>query len=348
VSRSTRSAVAVALVALLSVTAIAPPSFADAYDAAMARAVVAKEKAADSNDPAAWDEALRLFEEADAIKSTKDTKYELAGAASRLKEDDVAVEAFEEAIKLGLTGKAKEKAQAFINAHIGAMGRIDVKGPSGSVLAIGARRRGSLPRGPLVVFAGTVKLRATSNNVVIDESVTVKEGATESIDLAPKFAAASAPASTTKPTAAPVPAGSPTVPLSDTGASARTLGWSLIVGGGALLVGSGAGLIVASAGLRSRRDSLADHCAIPTTGDPDQCSVPKKDQDAAAQSDNDAIATWKGVRTASLITGGVGLMILGVGVVRLFTAPSPPRASAWQPTINVGANSAYFGLSGAF
>ena len=34
---SARRAVAVGLVALFSITAIAPPSFADAYDAAMAR-----------------------------------------------------------------------------------------------------------------------------------------------------------------------------------------------------------------------------------------------------------------------------------------------------------------------
>lgn len=347
-----RRAVAVGLLALLSVTAIAPPSFADAYDAAMARAVAAKEKAVDSNDPSAWDEALRLFEEADALKSTKDSKYELAGAAARLKEDDIAVEAYEEAIKLGLSGKAKEKAQAFITAHVAQMGRLEVKGPAGAALTIGARKRGTLPRAPLVVFAGTVKVRAVHNGVSVEDSAVLKEGATASIDLAPKFEAAVAPPPTASakpaPTAAPPLEGSPTVPLSDTGAGARALGWSLIIGGGALVVASGVGLFVSTSGLSSRRDSLNDHCSVPTTGDPDQCSVPKLGQEAAAQSDNDAIATWKGVRTASYVTGGVGVMILTVGVVRLFTAPKPPRASAWQPTVNVAAHGAYFGLAGTF
>jgi hypothetical protein len=163
-------------------------------------------------------------------------------------------------------------------------------------------------------------------------------------------AAAPAPTPTTKPTAtaAPIPTGSPTVPLSDAGAGARTLGWSLVVGGGALLVASGVGLIISSSGLGSRRDSLAKHCDVPTTDDPDQCKTPKANEEAAAQSDNDAIATWKGVRTASFVTGGVGLMIVGVGVVRLLTAPSPPRASAWQPTLTVGAHGATFGLTGSF
>jgi len=344
-----RSPIVLALALVLSASAVAPPSFADAYDAAMARAVAAKEKAVDSNDPAAWDEALRLFEEADAIKPTKDSKYELAGAAARLKEDDVAVEAYEDALELGLTGKAKEKADAFIKAHVASMGRLEVKGPPGTTLAIGARKRGTLPRAPLIVFAGTVKLRANSGGVMIDESISVKEGTTQSIDLNAKLALP--PPATTKPTAAPAPEdpkGSATVPLSDTGAGARTLGWSLIVGGGALVIGAGVGLVVSSSGLGSRRESLAEHCSVPTTGDSDQCKIPKVGQEAAAQSDNDAIATWKGVRTASFITGGVGFMILGVGVVRLLTAPKPQRASAWQPTLQVGANGAYLGLSGSF
>jgi hypothetical protein len=342
----------VGLVALFSLTAIAPPSFADAYDAAMARAVAAKEKAVDSNDPAAWDEALRLFEEADAIKSTKDSKYELASAAARLKEDDVAVEAYEKAIELGLSGKAKEKAQAFIAAHAAQVGRLEVKGPAGATLVIGARKRGTLPHAPLVVFAGTVKVRATHDGVSVEDSVAVKEGTTASVDLAPKFAAATAPAPTAsaKPAASAIPleTGSPTVPLSDTGAGARALGWSLIISGGALVVGSGVGLFVSTSGLRSRRDSLNDHCQVKTTGDPDQCSIPNSGEEAAAQSDNDAIATWKGVRTASYITGGVGLMILTVGVVRLFTAPTPPRASAWQPTVNIGMHGAFVGLNATF
>jgi hypothetical protein len=347
-----RSTVVIALTLVLSVNAFAPPSFADAYDAAMARAVAAKEKAVDSNDPGAWDEALRLFEEADAIKPTKDSKYELAGAAARLKEDDVAVEAYEEAIKLGLSGKAKEKAEGFVKQHAASMGRLDVKGPAGTTLAIGARKRGTLPRGPLVVFAGNVQLRATSNGVMIDESIPVKEGATQSIDLTPKFAPKPAPTATATaaPTTAPAtaPTGAQTVPLSDAGAGARTLGWSLMVAGGVIVVVAGAGLIVSSGGLSSRRDSLAEHCSIFKVGDTDQCKTPKTGQEAAAQSDNDAIATWKGVRTASFITGGVGLMIFGVGVVRLLTAPKPQQASAWQPVVTVGANGAYFGLSGSF
>jgi hypothetical protein len=340
----------VALVTVLSITSIAPPVFADAYDAAMARAVAAKAKAVDSNDPAAWNDALRLFEEADAIRTTKDSKYELAGAAARLKEDDIAVEAYEAAIKLGLSGKAKDKAQTFIAAHLTTMGRLDVHGPAGTELTVGARKRGVLPRAPLVVFAGSVKLRATHAGTTVEETVAVKDGATVVVDVAPKLEAAAAPPPAPPTDVAPTPPeSSETVPLSDTGAGARALGWTLVVSGGVLVVSAGIGLVISSTGLSSRRDSLRDKCiTYHTTGDRDQCALARPGTEADARSDNDAIKSWKAVRTASLVTGGVGFMIVGVGVVRLLLAPKPPRASAWEPTFNIGANGATVGIAGAF
>ncbi len=71
--------------------AVAPRSFADAYDAAMAEGVAAREKAVDTNDPSLWGEALRAFQKADAVRATKESKYELANAAVHLKADDLAV-----------------------------------------------------------------------------------------------------------------------------------------------------------------------------------------------------------------------------------------------------------------
>lgn len=352
-SRSPLRGVACVLAAVLAVTAVAPRGFADAYDAAMARAIAAKEKAIDSNDPAAWDEALRLFIEADAIKPTKDSKYEVANAAVKLKEDDLAFEAYENAIALGLSGKPKEKAQTFLSAHQSIMARLDVRGPAGAEVFIGPRSRGTLPRPPIVVFAGPVKLKVVASGRVAEESLTVKEGVTVGIDLSAKLAPPPAPTATAAPSAsaaapAPHPEDSATVPLADTGAGARTLGWSLVVTGGVLTVGAAVGVLVTGRGLDNRLAALREHCQTFKTDDSDQCAVGKPEYQAAAQSDNDAIATWKGVRTASWVTGGVGLMILGVGLLRLATAPSPPKASAFQPTFTVGMNGAYVGLGGAF
>ncbi len=348
-SRGSR-ALAAALVSVLSVTAFTPVLFADAYDAAIARAIAAKEKAVDSNDPAQWEEALRLFTEADAIRATKDSKYELASAAVRLKEDDIAFEAFEAAIALGIAGKAKEKAQVFLKAHEGLVGRLDVKGPAGAELFVGARRRGTLPRPTLVVFAGAAKVRATHNGQTVEQVVTIKEGATASVDLGPAFVTKpAAPASASAaPSAAPTAKeeGSPTVPLSDTGGAARTLGWSLVVGGGIVTIAGGAGLIVSTRGISDGRASLDSHCITRRTDDPDQCFLPRDGLKTEAQQDNNNIRTWKAVRTAALVTGGVGIMIMSVGIVRLLTAPTPPRASAWVPRVDVGVG--YVGLSGVF
>jgi hypothetical protein len=350
VKRGSR-ALAAALLTVLSVAAVAPIGLADSYDAAMARAVAAKEKAVDSNDPAAWEEALRLFIEADAVKSTKDSKYELASAAARLKDDDIAVEAYEAAIALGIAGKAKEKAQAFIKAHASSMGRIDVKGPPGAEVSIGARNRGALPHAPFVAFAGNVKLRAIHGGQTVERTVLVREGVTEPVDLdaafAPKPAASSAPATSASTPVEPPPKGaSATVPLSDTGAAARTLGWSLIVGGGIVVIAGTAGLIVSSQGVSDGRAKLAEHCISVRTDDPDQCFAVQPGERTEAQQANNNIRTWKNVRTAALVTGGVGIMIMSVGIIRLLTAPTPPRASAWVPRVDVGFG--YVGLSGQF
>jgi len=80
---------------------------ADAYDATLTRAIAAKERAMDVNEPARWEEALRLFQEADAIRATREASYELGHAAERLARTDLAVEAYEAALNLGLTGQPR-------------------------------------------------------------------------------------------------------------------------------------------------------------------------------------------------------------------------------------------------
>lgn len=342
--------VAAVLLTVMSISAIAPMLYADAYDAAMARGIAAKEKAIDTNDPAAWDETLRLFFEADAIKSTKDSKYELAGAAARLKEDDLAYESYEAAIALGLSGKVRDKAQAFLKT-VKMIGRLDVKGPAGAEIYVGARFRGTLPHAPFVIFSGAVKIRAVHGGQTVEQSVTIKEGSTETltVDFAPKAATSAAP--TTSASSAPIVApgkhGSETVPLADTGAGARTLGWSMIVGGGIVLIVGTGGFIVSTDGVSSGKRDLEKNCAEFYTQDPDQCRLAKEgvSPDTLA-SKNTEIRTWKAVRTASLVAGGVGIVITTIGLVRLLTAPPAPRASAFNARLDVGFG--YLGLSGTF
>ncbi|HEY2410201.1 MAG TPA: hypothetical protein VGI10_29555, partial [Polyangiaceae bacterium] len=67
---------------------LASSAWADGFDAALRRAVAAKELALDHDEPAAWLETLRAFQDADTIHSTPETKYELGSAAAHLKQAD--------------------------------------------------------------------------------------------------------------------------------------------------------------------------------------------------------------------------------------------------------------------
>jgi hypothetical protein len=338
---------ALVLVFALGGAAIAPFGWADAYDAAMVRAVAAREKAVDSNDPAAWQEALRLFEEADALKATKDSKYEVGNAAARLKEDDVAVEAYEGALALGLGGKAKEKAAAFVASAAAKMARVEVTGPDGAQVFVGERKRGTLPRGkPMVVFAGTIKLRlVAADGKTAERSITANAGETTKVDLTPKDPP---PAASASASAEPTPhLGSTPVPVGDPGAFARSLGWSMLVGGGLTMIGGGVSVFISDNNLSDRRSSLATHCKL-LGHDGDTCTETTDNLRVDAQSDVDAIATWRSIRTVGWVAVGVGFTVGAIGAVRLLTAPRAPSAIGWMPSVDVARERLFFSLARSF
>ena len=372
-SRRRRTGAALMSVVMACSLSLAPLVFADAYDAAMTRGVAAKEKAIDGNSVAAWADALRLFEEADAVRSTSDSKYEIAGAAVHVKEDDVALQAYEAAIELGVSGKPKEKAQAFIAANGATMGRVDVKGPAGAEVFVGTRRRAVLPMSKgLVVFPGTVKVRVVLGDDKVEESVTVGKGESRPLDVTAKLAAASnstvgtipsasvstnpsvvASSTATSTSTAVVPGAGAT----DDGSGARSLGWVLIASGGVVLGAGVVGVLVGGSSVRSGRESLVRDCK--TLSGQDDCPTPlNKD---AAQNDVDKIATGHNVQTVGFIAIGVGAVAAILGVVRLVTAPSSgPSASTsstsagsssihnWTPQLAVGNGGLFLGLGGAF
>ncbi len=328
-----------ALTIVLAMPLSALPARADAYDAAMARAVAAKEKAIDANDITSWEEALRLFEEADALRSTAESQYEIAGAAAHLKEDDVAVQAYEASIALGLSGKPKEKAQAFLDQNVPAMARLGVVGPAGAAVYVGTRRRGTLPLPrPLVVFAGSVKLRVVSGAKQTQEDVTLKAGESRTLE---------AKLDVEPPPKGPPPAPPVARPVEDTGSGARTLGWTLIVSGGLVAVaGLGTGLY-ASSSVASHRDALAALCDKPLGTD--DCAESKAGKRVEAQDEVDAIATMKGVRVVGYVALSAGLTTVIIGTLRLVTAPSPASTSGrFAPTLVIGRSTLGFALSGAF
>ncbi len=286
------------------------PARADAFDAALARAIAAKERALDTNDPASWEDALLRFEEADRLRATKETKYELGLAAAQLRQDDLAVESYEAAIDLGLDGGALEKAHAFLSDHQAAMGRLEVRGPEHAVVLVGQRRR-TLPFDrPMVLFPGPHSVRAWVEGREVTLAVRVDAGSKVLLDLA----AALAEERPTEADAAPrpdrrAPGGANGQPTD------HNLAWALIGSGAGLAVVGGGTVLGTTWALGSRRDELADLCAA--SSDEDTCAYAHPGKRAEAQSKVDSIATMKAVRTGGWVGLGVGVGLAAIGGVLL-------------------------------
>src|SRR5215471_4519783 len=136
-----RGGVAIAVAATVvamgpAASAARPNDVEDAYTAALTRAIAAKERALDVNEPPRWEEALRLFQEAAALRYTRECAYEIGVAAERLWRNDLAVEGYEAALDLGLVGPPRARAQAFVAAHASGMARLAVRGPAGRVVTV--------------------------------------------------------------------------------------------------------------------------------------------------------------------------------------------------------------------
>jgi hypothetical protein len=307
------------------VVSLSSVALADEYDATFTRAIAAKERALDLNDPAAFEQALDLFQQANRIRATKESNYELASVASRLRQDDLAVESYEAALALGLAGTAADKARAYVQEKQGEMARVAVKGPAGTEMYVGARRRGTLPlESPLVVFAGKVRLRAVSGAREVQKELALTKGQKVDLDLAPEFSGPPASTPTPPPYTAPVFTQPPVTqkpPEPD-----RTAPLALTIGGASVTVISIGTLILSYSQLSTHRDRLKEVCAVPRGSD--ECDKANTGERAAAQDEVDSIATYRTLRTASFVGMGVGLVAGSIGIAWL----SSTSGSSGSPT----------------
>jgi len=318
----------------LAIVCAAGSAFADAYDEAMSRAVVARDKALDSGDPGSWEDALRAFEDAAAIHRTKEALFEVARAAGHLHADDVAFAAYEAALSLGLAGKARDEAVTFLEANAARMARLMVVGPAGAEVEIATHRRGILPLAqPIVVFAGPVRVRVkTSDGRRVDADVNTVRGTPATLDVSSRFVAP-------KPRVV-------TVHLAADRGPALRLGTGLLIAGGATLAVSLSGFFVSNYALGKRREGLASRCFQPIGTD--ECEHALPENVSAAQDDVNAIETWKNVRLASGIGIGVGALLSVGGVIRLLTVPPASRGDHVAPLAAPYAGGLVLGLQGTF
>ncbi|GAC1532981.1 MAG: hypothetical protein NVS3B10_27670 [Polyangiales bacterium] len=254
---------------------------------------------------------------------------------------------------------AKDKAKAFVAGNAPKMARLTLLAPPRTRIEIDDRPRGLAPLArPVVVFAGKVHLRAIADGGrTVDEQLVTAPGETRTLDLQAKLAApapsssasaagAAGGASSAASSASPEPPLPHRVDADDDGAPARTLGWTLTLGGAALAVVGGGTILLAGASLSSRRDALTADCFA--ASGTDACVTANPGRTSAAQDDVDSIATWKGVRIGGIVALGTGVSIAAVGLVRLLTAPSPTLTGRWTPTLDLAAHGGTFGLRGAF
>lgn len=323
-----------AIAIVLAGLSATPRAHADGWDAAMAQGAAARDRATDTGDPAEWDVALRSFEEADKLKSTADSKFELANAAAHLHADALACDAYESAIDKGVTGKAKDVATAFIAAHDKDVARLNVVGPAGTIVVIQGHRRGVLPlTKPIVVFRGksSVTLQMPDGSRV-EREIDADGTALTTLDVTV--------------TEKPVVVDRPQFPPSSRLPVSHTTEWILVGVGGGLMVTGFVGYLVSSSALTSKRGDLPDSCAV--LDGSDACANPRLGRTSDAQSTVDSIATWKTMRVVSAIGAGVGLGVAAYGLIRLATSLDVEKQAGFLPTFSPIAGGAHVGVHFVF
>jgi len=344
---------------LASATARARPAVdADAYTAALTRAIAAKERALDVNEPPRWEEALRLFQEAAALRYTRESTYEIGFAAERLARQDLAVEAYEAAIDLGLVGAPRARAQAFVAANAAGLARLALRGPAGTRVRVAGVDRGRLPLNrPLVLFPGDIRIDLVdAAGAPANIGVHLQAGHLDVLDLARTPPATAAPERVEQPpppppvSAAPSertpqppiaaytapayaaprpPTEAPAAPARDAEPEASMRGWWVASVGVVVAAVSVALIPISSGRIADDRQKLVAECVPPVTNDTCTALNGHREQ---AQSLSDSIATWKAVRTGAYVGIGVGLVTVATGLI-LRNSDQTTAAAGARPSL---------------
>ena len=358
-----------------SLTLTLPALAGSDYRDALVLALSAKEKALDSNRAEDWTEALQLLEQADSILATAATKYEIGCAAAQLEQDDIAVENYQMALRLGLPEKASQKARTFIKTHVAQLAQLSIEGPAGTSVFLGGVQRGRLPLSEFIfVKPGLVELEAlTLENLSRHEILVLEAGRITTTLLRPDDLDDSSSAKTLEQhtkTAPEAPAvqPEPVIPATHSidrenlsqsrwgdapaashqhNSSWRSTGWLLMGAGSTVSVLSAVFVPIANKMVSSSRLALRDACN-PQFNGPDSCAHSKPGRLQEAQSASDSIATWKMARTVSWVGLGAGLSAAISGAVLVLTADTHREVSPAQLRYSFEPHSVEFSYQAQF
>ena len=345
------------------------PAFADAFDAALTRAVAAKELAMDHPDPTKWQTAFERFLEADGLGPSAEMKYELGFIAAQMRQEDLAVEYYEASLDLGLTGPAREKAKRYVEEHGSSMARLLVHGPDGGRVRVRGIERGRLPLvRPLVVFAGDtqVDVKTSSRTATASRTISLQAGRITEVDWGaddlaraiPTPPASPAQLHLVSPPRRDVPgAAVASLALETAAAETRTDKGSGGRAAGSWVLGSGVGVLLSSGimaavsmtKLSQRRKQLHDACEEPLPGSDDGCKNAQPGRYYEALGLADDIARWRTVQSVAWIAMGVGALGSAVGWAMLSRKSTAGQSVArFVPTPAIGQRAAFLTCRIAF
>lgn len=351
----------------------------DPYRSALGHAVAAKERAIDSGSQGDWAEALRRLRRANEIRETAESQYEIGFAASQLGYDDLAVEAYQRSISLGLSRAALAKAQAFVAIRAQEMGRLVIQGPKGWRLTINGVERTSLPLAePVLVRPGRVHIALDAGTEGEDSGhwerqVEVMAGAQMDlvVELAqgesvppptPALQVSSSPSEVSPGALRPTPlvhncsrkcsAGrllpnEPRSPEAESGSGWKRSALVLSSAGTTIGVLSALFLPITSDRIRASRQGLSENCYIQIEG-PDTCRYALPERQQVAQSFSDSVATWKAARTVSWVGLAVGLSAAVAGVSTYLFAELDGMEPLISPRISSDHRQVELAINGTF
>ncbi|HEX5100110.1 MAG TPA: PEGA domain-containing protein [Polyangiaceae bacterium] len=309
---------------------------ADGYDSAVARAAAARDRALETGSAVDWREALELFGAAIEFNPTMDAKFEYAEASVRLDLVDEAFGAYTDALELGITGKARERAQAFVNEHEHSLGGLALAGPAGARIYVDERKRGTLPLAHAIpLVPGIHKLHADATGFrPLEGDITVNADQTTAITLVLEPAAAPA----APPAAAPAPPSAPRGPQDTVASSRGSWATPVLIAGGALLAGGAVIIVATTANISKKHDQLEEVCVVL---EGDVCKATTAGDVSTAQHIGNDILAAKGLRWGGVAAAVVGLGAVGVSVFELATRKDDKKV---QQSARVEVGAAFTGV----
>lgn len=333
-----------ALVILTQVWSIS--AHADEYRSALAHGVESRDRALETNTAEDWREALDAFADASRLSFTKEARFEFAETATHLNLDDEAVQAYSEALALGLSGKADERARAFIDSHKEQMGQLEIEGPPGAVIRVRARVRGTLPLArSLFITPGEVLVHIEAPRFKSWETkVTVQAGKATHIQATLAPSTAESRPSHLQATRSPRITANHKI-------SASTWGGPVLIAGGSLAGVGAVTILTSSALLPGARASLAKNC---TAAVEDECLRVVPGGLGSAQDAANKAARLKALRWGAAWGATVGVTAAAVGAVRLMAEHRPSAEpetanNTWSlPALLAGGGLVALGMAAVF